>query len=86
MQALLLILALSAPALAYLDPATGSLLVQFILAALAAVAVGFRRIKHWFLALMGKAPAQEEEAEEPSDDEDEDEATEEGDGEAEETE
>lgn len=54
MRAVLFLLAMSAPSLAYLDPVTGNLLVQAFLAAVAALALGYHRVRLFFQRLFGK--------------------------------
>jgi hypothetical protein len=63
-RALLLVLALSTPALAYLDPVTGNLLVQAVLAGLAAIALGYHRLKAYLGSLFGKKTESEPKSEE----------------------
>lgn len=53
-------LATSAPAYAYLDPGTGSALLQGILGALAALAVALKLYWHRFLRLIGLRKKPEE--------------------------
>ncbi len=52
----LLILGLSTPALAYLDPVTGGAFIQILLVIFTSIALGFHRLKLWILGLFGKAP------------------------------
>jgi hypothetical protein len=63
MRAVLLLLAMSAPALAYLDPVTGNILVQAVLAAFAALALGYHRLKLYVQKLFGKGGSQPPEEE-----------------------
>jgi hypothetical protein len=52
---LLLVLALGpAPALAYLDPGVGSILIQSIIAGVVAALVFFRNLKYYVLNLFSK--------------------------------
>ncbi|MBI3928077.1 MAG: hypothetical protein HY319_21215 [Armatimonadetes bacterium] len=51
---LLLVLALSAPALAYLDPGSGNILVQFVLGCLAALAVAWSSLKGKVSSMFGR--------------------------------
>lgn len=60
-RVVLLCLALSSPALAYLDPVTGNIIVQVVLVAFTSIALGFNRLKLWVLGLMGKKPSQKQE-------------------------
>ena len=63
-KAVLLVLALSTPALAYLDPVTGNLLVQAVLAGLAAIALGYHQLKAYLGSLFGKKTKTEPKSEE----------------------
>lgn len=54
LRALLFFVALSAPALAYLDPVTGNIIVQVVLAAFAAAALGYHNLKARVQAMLGK--------------------------------
>lgn len=62
--ALLLAAAVTEPALAYLDPGTGSMLLQVILGGIAAVGVALKLFWHKIRAAVGlsKKPAPEDEA------------------------
>jgi hypothetical protein len=64
-RVLLLVIALSAPALAYLDPVTGNILVQGLLAGVAAVALAYHRIKAYARVKLGLAPAEDKAQPEP---------------------
>ncbi len=66
-----LILALTTPALAYIDPVTGNLIVQGLIAALAACGLFYRRIRQRVRdAFGGKDAPSEEESEESTEPED----------------
>lgn len=64
LRAFFFCLALSAPALAYLDPVTGNILVQALLAAFAGIALSYHRLKIWFQGLFGKKTEREKKVEE----------------------
>lgn len=55
----LLVLALSGPALAYIDPITGNILVQAVLVVAAGVAVGYHRVKSYLGSLFGRKKPQD---------------------------
>ena len=67
LRVLLLCVALSLPAWAYLDPATGSVVVQAVLAALAGVALFFHKVKAGFYRLFGIKKKPEEKPTPPKD-------------------
>jgi hypothetical protein len=52
----LLVVSLPLPAYAYLDPASGSMLLQLVLGGVAGIALAFRLFWHRILALFGKKP------------------------------
>lgn len=60
MRTILLIVALSLPAAAYLDPVTGNIIVQAVLAGVAALAVAYGSIKARLQSLFGKKVSTEE--------------------------
>ena len=62
--AVLVVLAFPVPAIAYLDPGTGSMLLQVILGGIAAVAVALKLFWYRIIAFLGfkKKPSSEEEA------------------------
>lgn len=54
MRILLLLISLALPAAAYLDPVTGNLIVQAVLAGVAALAVAYSNLKTRIQAMFGK--------------------------------
>lgn len=65
-RVLLLGVALSGPALAYVDPAAGSILIQGVLAALAGVALFFDKIKAAVYRTFGIKPKEPKKEEQPN--------------------
>jgi hypothetical protein len=66
MSAVLLLLVIS-DAVAYLDPGTGSMLLQVILGGVAAVAVAIKLYWHKLRAAIGMAKMQDSEEDQPED-------------------
>ena len=57
---LLALILMTRPAHAYLDPASGSMILQVIVAAVAAVAITLKAFWHKIRGLFGGRPAEEE--------------------------
>ena len=60
----LVLIATTAPSYAYLDPGTGSMVIQILVASFAAVAIFFRQIWQGIQMLFGKKPNVQSEEEE----------------------
>lgn len=69
--AVLLLLLMMAEANAYLDPGTGSMMLQVILGGIAAVGVAVKLYWHRLLAAFGRRKKQSDEDEDGNEDEDE---------------